>query len=48
MISVQNRGNGELKRRELEGSQEGIGGETGGNWRRDRRGVRMGYEVSRM
>ena len=29
MISVQNRGNGELKKRELEGSQEGIGGETG-------------------
>ena len=28
MISVQNRGNGELGRRELEGSQEGIGGET--------------------
>ena len=29
MISVQNRGNGELERGEFEGSQEGIGGETG-------------------
>ena len=29
MISVQNRRNRELKRRALEGSQEGIGGETG-------------------
>ena len=29
MISVRSRGKGELKRRELEGSQEGIGGETG-------------------
>ena len=29
MISMRSRGNGELERRELEGSQEGIGGETG-------------------
>ena len=28
MISVRIRGNGELERRELEGSQEGFGGET--------------------
>ena len=29
MISMRSRGNGELERRALEGSQEGIGGETG-------------------
>lgn len=29
MISVRSRGNGELERRELEGSQERFGGETG-------------------
>ena len=39
MISVRSRGNGELEKRELEGSQEGIGGETGEEQKRSRRGV---------
>lgn len=39
MISVRSRGNGELERRALEGSQEGIGGETGEEQKRSRRGV---------
>ena len=48
MISVRIRGNGELERRALEGSQEGIGGETGEELGWGMRKAGCEQDVSRM